>query len=190
MLIPMTLVDQPVRAAAAGQLAQAEPPESTALPAWIESVGPTRSWLRSASRRARSWRWLRYLLTSGLSTVISEAALVTLYAAGVTGATMAAVLATLVGTVPSYLISRYWIWPEADRRGLGRQMTLYWLTTAASLVVSSLATGAAAAHAPAGKELHVLVASIAYVGTYLTLWVVKYMVYQRVVFVGPRPHPA
>ncbi|MHB1527504.1 MAG: GtrA family protein [Candidatus Dormibacteria bacterium] len=183
----MTLVDNSVRPAG---LVSAEPARVGALLAWAESLDPASSPLSSAAGRIRAWRWLRYLLTSGLSTVISEVALVALYAAGVTGATMAAVLATLVGTIPSYLISRYWIWPEADRRGVGRQMALYWLTTAASLVVSSLATGAAVAHAPAGRELHVLVAGVAYGGTYLVLWVAKYLVYQRVVFVGPRAHPA
>ncbi len=186
----MTLVDNSVRPVPSGGLARAEPSGARALLAWAESLDPVSSRLGSTAGRARSWRWLRYLLTSGLSTVISEVALVALYAAGVTGATMAAVLATLVGTIPSYLISRYWIWPEADRRGVGRQMALYWLTTAASLVVSSLATGAAAAHAPAGRELHVLVAGTAYAGTYLVLWVAKYLIYQRLVFVGPRPHPA
>jgi len=185
MLIAMTLIDQSVRPAPA-PAASASPAESTAVPTWVGARASGRARLGPALDRARSARWLRYLLTSGLSTGISEIALVALYALGITGATTAAVLATLVGTVPSYLISRYWIWPEADRRGVGRQMTLYWLTTGVSLVISSLATGAAAAHAPAGRELHVVVASIAYIGTYLILWIAKYVVYQRLVFVAPR----
>ena len=180
----MSLADPSVRPSELAPAAGLDAP--TPVPAWVGARAAQRPWLRPALARARSSRWLRYLLTSGLSTGISEIALVVLYAAGITGAMTAAVLATLVGTVPSYLISRYWIWPEADRRGVGRQMTLYWLTTGASLVVSSLATGAAAAHAPGGRGLHVVVASAAYVGTYVLLWVAKYVVYQRLVFVGSR----
>lgn len=179
----MTLVDPSVRPSGLAPAARAGADEPTPVPAWVGAKAAPR--LRPALARARSSRWLRYLLTSGLSTVISEIALVALYAAGITGATTAAVLATLVGTIPSYLISRYWIWPEADRRGVGRQMALYWLTTGASLVASSLATGAAAAHAPGGRGLHVAVASVAYVGTYVILWVAKYVVYQKLVFVTP-----
>ncbi|HUY54534.1 MAG TPA: GtrA family protein [Candidatus Nanopelagicaceae bacterium] len=182
----MALVDSSVRPSGLAQAAEAGQDLPTPVPAWVGASAGHRTRLRPALARARSSRWLRYLLTSGLSTVISEIALVALYAAGITGAMTAAVLATMVGTIPSYLISRYWIWPEADRRGVGRQMTLYWLTTGASLVVSSLVTGAAAAHAPGGRALHVAVASIAYVGTYVILWVAKYVVYQKLVFVAPR----
>ncbi len=125
---------------------------------------------------------LRYALTSGLTTGISEATLLALYATGFLGATGAAVMANLAGTVPSYLLSRYWIWPEADRSGAARQMGLYWATSAISLVVSTAGTSMAGAHAPAGHIAHVIVVGSAYIGTVAVLWVAKFIVYQRFIF--------
>jgi putative flippase GtrA len=117
-----------------------------------------------------------------VATGISEVTLLALYASGFLGATGSAVVANLAGTVPSYLLSRYWIWPEADRSGAARQMGLYWFTSAVSLVVSTAGTSLAGAHAPAGHTAHVITVGTAYIGTYTVLWVVKFLVYQRFIF--------
>ncbi len=135
-------------------------------------------------RSPRALKLLRYALTSGVATGISEVTLLALYASGFLGATGSAVLANLAGTVPSYLLSRYWIWPEADRSGAARQMGLYWFTSVASLVFSTAGTSLAGAHAPAGHAAHVLVVATAYIGTVAILWVAKFLVYQRFIFSG------
>jgi len=134
-------------------------------------------------RRRRLWR---YVLTSAVATLVSETALLVLYGTGVLDAAVAAVVANLAGTLPSYLMSRYWIWPEADRRRVGRQVVLYWAVSVVSLVVSSTVTGVAADEAPAGRLAHLLVVAIAYVATYGVLWLAKFAVYQLVLF---RPVP-
>lgn len=130
-------------------------------------------------RRRRIWR---YVLTSVVATVVSETTLLAVYGAGVLDAGAAAVAANLAGTLPSYLMSRYWIWPEADRRRAGRQVLLYWVVSVVGLAVSSLATGLAADHAPAGRVVHLLVVAVAYVGTYGVLWLAKFAFYQLVLF--------
>jgi len=137
---------------------------------------------RRVIERPRLNRLLRYALTSGVATGVSEVTLLALYASGFLGATGSSVVANLAGSVPSYLLSRYWIWPEADRGGAARQMGLYWATSAVSLIVSTAGTSLAAAHAPAGHASHVLVVGTAYIGTYAVLWVAKFLVYQRVIF--------
>ncbi|HEY6538951.1 MAG TPA: GtrA family protein [Candidatus Dormibacteraeota bacterium] len=140
--------------------------------------------VRRVASRPRINKMLRYAITSGVSTGISEVTLLALYANGFLGATGSSVVANLAGTIPSYLMSRYWIWPEADRSGTARQMGLYWATAAVSLVLSAAGTSMAAAHAPAGHGAHVIVVGVAYVGTYAVLWVAKYLVYQHLVFRG------
>jgi len=127
-------------------------------------------------------RWLRYAITSGLTTGISEVTLLALYASRLLGATGSSVIANLAGTVPSYLLSRYWIWPEAERSGAARQMGLYWATSAVSLVVTTAGASFAGAYAPAGHLDHVIVVGSAYVVTVALLWVAKFLVYQRVIF--------
>ncbi len=134
----------------------------------------------------RARRWFRYIVTSGISTVLSEAVLLGLYAIGGVGAFWAAMLANLVGAAQSYLMSRYWIWPEANRERAGRQVVLYWLTSVASMLISSTVTQVSSQHAPEGQAAHAVVVGVAYVGTYALLWVAKFLVYQKVIFTGRR----
>lgn len=127
-------------------------------------------------------RLWRYALTSVVATVVSEVTLLLLYGTGVLDATASAVVANLAGTFPSYLMSRYWIWSEADRRRPVRQVISYWAISLVSLLASSGATGAAAANAPKGHAAHLVVVGTAYIGTYALLWVAKFIVYQKALF--------
>ncbi len=130
-------------------------------------------------------RWWRYAVTSAVATAVSETTLLALYGSGLLGATTAAVAANLAGTLPSYFMSRYWIWPEGDRTHAARQVVTYWLISIVSLVVSTVATGVAAAHAPGDHAARVVVVGVAYVGTYGALWIAKFALYHFVVFRAP-----
>ncbi|MGC1184580.1 MAG: GtrA family protein [Candidatus Dormiibacterota bacterium] len=141
---------------------------------------------RRVLARPRVGKLLRYAVTSGVATGVSEVTLLALYASGFLGASGSAIVANLAGSVPSYLLSRYWIWPDAERSGAARQMGLYWVTSAVSLVLSTAATSLAAAHSPAGHGVHVIVVGAAYIAAYAVLWVAKFLVYQRLIFRTPR----
>ena len=65
--------------------------------------------------RAGIARLARYAATSGVAFGVSEATLLILYGLNLTTATVAALIASLAGTIPSYLLSRYWIWRDAAR---------------------------------------------------------------------------
>jgi len=148
--------------------------------------GRLRQLLADSVRRRRIWR---YAITSVVATVVSESVLLVAYGAVALDATVAAVVANLAGTLPSYLMSRYWIWPEADRRRAGRQVVLYWLVSLISLVLSSAVTGTSAASAPAGRVAHLVVVAVSYVGTYGLLWMGKFVVYQLALFRPPPEGP-
>lgn len=139
---------------------------------------------RDMSPRARTW-W-RYTVTSAVSTAVSEATVVALYATHALGAALASVAASLVGTVPAYVMSRYWIWPDADRGHMSLQVASFLVVAVVSLVLASVGTGLAAAHAPSGHSAHVAVVGVAYIGVYGILWVAKFVVYEKALF---RPHP-
>jgi putative flippase GtrA len=124
----------------------------------------------------------RYGSTSILALAISEATLLLLFANGVVGATSAALLANLSGTIPSYLLSRYWIWPHADRRRAGRQATLYWVVSIISMFISSVVTGQISHHTPKERVLHLCVLASSYLLISLVLWIAKYIVYERTIF--------
>jgi putative flippase GtrA len=133
-------------------------------------------------RRARIQRLVRYGATSVFAFGVSEATLLVLYGSGVVDATVAAFIANIVATVPSYLMSRYWIWKEAPRTRVGRQIVLYWATSCACIVGTSLATGAIADLAPAGHPFHLAVAGFGFLFVSIVFWLTKFFIYQRVIF--------
>jgi putative flippase GtrA len=113
---------------------------------------------------------------------ISEATLLVLYGSGAVGATMAALIANVVATVPSYLLSRYWIWKEATRTRVGRQIVLYWATSVACIAGTSVATGAIARLAPVGNPWHLAVVGLGFLIVSVVFWLTKFIIYQRVIF--------
>jgi len=156
-----------------------EAPPASSLAAFVEDL--------VARVRPKVQRLWRYAVTSVAATVVSEVVLVVLYAGRVTGATTAAVIASLAAAVPSYFMSRFWIWPEADRDHRTRQVTLYFVVSVISLVVSSVLTGLAG-HVARGTHLkHVIIVALTYIGTYVLLWLAKFVVYQRVLFRSTAP---
>ena len=137
--------------------------------------------VRLAQRiRANASRLIRYGATSLLCLGISEATLLVLVDFKVNAA-LAAVIANVAGILPSYLLSRFWIWREADRERLARQVFLYWSTSAVAILVTSVATDQVATHAPTGI-LHLPFIGAGYLLISAVLWVSKFVLYQRVIF--------
>lgn len=58
----------------------------------------------------------------------------------------------------------------------------YALVSVATLILAALATTVAAAIAPGGHDAQTLFVGVAYFGTYGTLFVAKFVVYQRFIF--------
>jgi putative flippase GtrA len=131
-------------------------------------------------------RLIKYSATSAIALGVSELTLVILYATAVNDAAAASIIASITGTVPSYLLSRYWIWADADRTRVGRQVTLYWLTSIVSMVLTSGAMALVADAAPKGRRVHVIIVGIAFVVVSAVLWIGKYVVYHTVIFPGSR----
>jgi len=115
---------------------------------------------------------------------VSETTLLILYGNDVVNATVAAVIANLAGTVPSYFMSRYWIWKDSARTRVGRQVVLYWTTSVVCMALTSLATGAIASLAPAGHRFHLAVVAVGFPAVTLVFWLAKFVLYQRVIFPG------
>ncbi len=138
--------------------------------------------------RAQVARLIRYAATSIMAFVLSEATLLILYGSHAVGATTAALIANIVATVPSYLMSRYWIWKDAKRTQVGRQVVLYWATSAASIVLTSLATGAIAHHIPTGHSFHLAIVGVAFFFVNVVFWLVKFVIYHKFIF--PTDHSA
>ena len=154
---------------------------SDLIEAWPEFSSP-----RISAPKASSWervtRLARYAATSGIALGISEATLLLMYATGHVNATFAALVANLAGILPSYLLSRYWIWRDRPRASVARQIVLYWTTSLVCIALSSWATGRIASLAPAGHPDHLAVVGVGFPALSLVFWLTKYVLYQKIIF--------
>jgi len=148
------------------------------------------SFLFAVTRSRHARRLLRYGATSVLALGISEAVLLAVYSTGAINATLAALVGNAAGTVPSYLVSRYWIWSDAPRERTARQVTFYWAISLISMVLSSIGTGAIAHLLPKGTSLHLLFVGGGFFAMSFVLWIAKFALYQGFVFPSGPPATA
>jgi putative flippase GtrA len=134
----------------------------------------------------------RYSIGSVIALACSEAALALCYGTDLTGTTVASVVAFFAGAVPNYLLNRNWVWKLRGRVHLGKELLPYVLTSVVALVASAAATGlasSAARNANLGHSLRVGVVAAAYLAIQALLFVVKFAIYEVVVF-KDRSRPA
>ena len=99
------------------------------------------------------------------------------------GAVAANLIATAVGTVPSFELNRRWVWSQTDKRSLGREVVPFCALSFAGLLVSTLAVRAASALADhSGRLVHTGAVELANLCAYGSLWVAQFVLLDRVLF--------
>jgi len=138
------------------------------------------SWL------ATRWRQLvRYGAVSVVATSVSLTVLGALVWTRSMPATWANVVATAVGTVPSFELNRRWVWGKRGRRSVLGEIGPFCVLSFSGLALSTLAVGAAAvwaADAGFGDTLRTLAVEGANVAAFGALWVVQFLLLDRVLF--------
>ena len=132
----------------------------------------------------------RYSLVSVISTTISLAVLGLLVATATTTAGWANVIATGIGTVPSFELNRRWVWRVNSRRSVRSQVLPFCVLSFVGLGLSTLAVHAATAWATsagAAPTTRALVAQAANVATFGSLWVLQFILLDRVLFTRRPP---
>ena len=146
------------------------------------------------SRRflSRWQQWLRYGTVSLVATATSLTVLGVLVSTTAMPAAIANVLATAVGTVPSFELNRRWVWRRTGRRSARAEILPFWLLSLAGLAASTLAVSAAASWAAsAGLDGAARTAAIeaANVAAWGSLWVAQFVILDRVLFRATTPSP-
>jgi putative flippase GtrA len=124
----------------------------------------------------------------GVSVVTTVMSLVTLAVATAAfgmAAWAANVLATALATGPSYCLNRRWTWGRRDTSDLWREIVPFWLLSFAGLALSTMAVAIADAWASAhglAPALHTPVLLAAHMAGFGALWVVQFVVLDRVLF--------
>jgi putative flippase GtrA len=126
---------------------------------------------------------LRYSAVSGISTVTSLTILGVLVGLFGVNAVLANVLATAVGTVPSFELNRRWVWFDQSQRSVLRQITPFCTLSFAGLVISTLTVRVVSARTiDLSRGWHTLAVEAANVSAYGALWVVQFVLLDRVLF--------
>lgn len=139
-------------------------------------------WSRSeAGRKA-----IKYTAVSVVSTVISQVAFVLVFGVfEVWGARGSAIFANVCGAVPSYYLNRNWAWGKSGRSHIWREVVPFWVLFVVGLVFSTWAADYAHTHSRGihSHVVHTAVVTCAYLGAFGVLWVAKFLIFNRFMFV-------
>jgi putative flippase GtrA len=127
----------------------------------------------------------RYATVSAISTSISMTILGVLVATSATTAGWANVIATAVGTVPSFELNRRWVWGKAGSRSLASEIGPFCSLSFAALGLSTVAVSTSAGWAATsglGPTARTIAAEAASVATFGMLWILQFVLLDRILF--------
>jgi putative flippase GtrA len=132
---------------------------------------------------------MRYGAVSLVATATSLTVLGVLVGTRVDSPVWANVVATAVGTVPSFELNRRWVWRKAGGRSLAAEILPFCALSFAGLVLSTVTVAAAARWANDTGftgSLRTVAVELANVSAFGALWVIQFVVLDRLLFVAPR----
>jgi putative flippase GtrA len=134
---------------------------------------------------------LRYGAVSVVSTATSMTVLGLLVATRALTPGWANLVATAVGTVPSFELNRRWVWGRTGRRSLSGEVTPFAVLSFAGLALSTLAVSVAG-HLAAGLDTapRTIAVEAASVAAFGSLWLLQFVVLDRLLFATRRAEPA
>ncbi len=141
------------------------------------------------SRPAFGTRMVRYTIGSAFCLGVSELTLLILLLAGLQG-WLASLLASAAGIIPGYPLNRAWTFGRRGPSHTWREVVPYWLTAIGGSLFAALLVGLAdpwAKHVSRSTLVATAIALLVYVGAYGTLWLLKFLYLDRMLF---RPAPA
>jgi putative flippase GtrA len=127
-------------------------------------------------------RLARFTVASAIATGLSQLVLLTVYWMGLTDAAAASTLAFLAGSVPHFLMVRYWAWRDTDPGRLPRQLTTYFTITLIGGVASiALTTLAELLLLPlvSGQGWRAVVLTLSYLAASGPVFLVKFALFDR-----------
>ena len=132
---------------------------------------------------ARRVQLLRYAGVSVIATLTSLTVLGVLVGAVGVGAVVANLAATAIGTVPSYELNRRWVWRAGTKRSIGREVVPFCALSFAGLLMSTVTVHVASSlSSHGGRLIHTGAVEFANVAAYGSLWVVQFLLLDRVLF--------
>jgi putative flippase GtrA len=128
-------------------------------------------------------RFARYAVGSGLATVTSAVAFALAYRVLDLGPRVATGSAFLAGALVNFAASRFWAWNRRARHGLGRDVVSYAVLSLVAALAAAVVTSLthAVLH-DADPDRRAVLVEASYFATYAALFLVKFVVLDRLVF--------
>ncbi|HEV2311114.1 MAG TPA: GtrA family protein [Acidimicrobiia bacterium] len=158
------------------------------------AVGGRGAWLagiRTGHRLSLRTRVVRYSAGSVVALGVSELTLTLLVGVARLAAGPAAVVAFLAGAVPNWILNRRWAWEHTGRVAVRRELIPYVAIVLATLAATAGASAAVdAATRNASHWVSVVAVDGAYIAATGLMFVVKFVLFDRLVFTQDRTKPA
>jgi putative flippase GtrA len=136
-------------------------------------------------RLGRLGQWLRYGTVSLIATTTSLTVLGVLVSTTAVPAGIANVIATAVGTFPSFELNRRWVWRRTGRRSMKAELLPFWVLSFTGLALSTVTVSLSAAWADStGLDgfARTAVIELANVAAWGSLWVAQFVILDRFLF--------
>lgn len=169
------------------------PPSQPPLKHVWKSDEPLNVRLGQIIRHPSSMKLAKYASVSIISTIVSQVTLLVVYGIlHLMAAVWANVLANVVATPPSYYLNRKWVWGKRGKSHLLREIVPFWVLGFCGLALSSLTVYGAeqfSKHHNLSHAVTSVLVNAASLFAFGLLWMVKFVVYQRLFHVVPVEHP-
>jgi putative flippase GtrA len=145
------------------------------------------SGLFERARTPEGRKAVRYTLVSVISVIVGQVTFLLAFGVSHATARTSAIVATCVGAVPSYYLNRTWAWGKKGRSHLWREILPFWVIALIGLAFSTWASDAAEtyvnAHHDLSHPIKTLAVAGAYFGSFAVLWVGKFVIFNKLLFV-------
>jgi putative flippase GtrA len=148
----------------------------------------------AGDRRAPLWRrplavrLAKFTAGSAIAAVVSELAFIVVYGLLGAGTRLAGVVAFLAGAIPNWALNRRWTWQRRGRPRFGREVLPYVAVVIATAVAATAFSGLAddwVRGLATPRSVQVALVGMAYLLPYGALFLLKFVLFERVVFSGP-----
>jgi putative flippase GtrA len=162
--------------------------ESRALSVVERLPGPISNRLRGPGGQ-KLWR---YSIASVVAVVVSEICLVIFNGAVGLSAAVASSLATAIAAIPNYYMNRKWAWGKHGRSHLLKEVAPFWALAFAGWALSTYSVYLMEHYAKRQHYSHVLITAlvaIVYIAAFGVLWVGKFIIFNKLMFVHRHHEP-
>jgi putative flippase GtrA len=145
---------------------------------------PGPQWVRDLYERPIVQKFWKYAMTSVVGVIMGQS-LIFLFASVLDWSWgWANVAAVAISTVPTYYLSRAWVWQKRGKSSLYAEVVPFWVMTFLGLLLSTIFVVMLERRYPDSKIL----ANVGNVAGFGVLWVAKFFVLDRILFKVTHEH--